>query len=105
MSQLQQGQSRRVMYIENKEGDIDGYSARIGWVTFSRSGRSIYYRDRELKRIKGGGVSGNYYCDATGEEYWVSGVKRRGSNAHWAEKVSLHIDEDAVAEYESIRSN
>lgn len=92
------------MYIENKEGDIDGYAARIGWVTFSKSGRSIYYRDRELKRLKGGGWAGNYYCEKTGQEYWVSGVKKRGSNVHWAESVSVHIDKDAVIEYEAIRA-
>ncbi len=105
VGQLQQGKARRVMYIENKDGEIDGYAARIGWVTFSKSGRSIYYRGRELKRIKGGGISGNYFCAATEDEYWVSGVKKRGSNAHWAESVAVHIDEDAATEYEEIRSS
>ena len=102
MSQLTQGKKQRIMYVENKEGDIDGHIARIGWVTFSKSGRSLFYRDRTLKRIKGGGVSGNYYCDETGEEYWVSGIKKRGSNAHWAEPVKIHIDPDALQEYEAI---
>ena len=101
MSQLQQGESRRVMYLENEASTIDGCRAWIGWVTFSRSGRSIYYRDKVLKRIKGGGISGNYYCEATGNEYWVSGIKKRGSNAHWAEPVDIHIDKDAREEYEA----
>ena len=92
------------MYVENKEGDIDGHSARIGWVTFSKSGRSIYYRDKVLKRIIGGGVSGNYYCEDTGQEYWVSGVKKSGSNAHWAEPTKIFIDADAKEECESIRN-
>jgi len=74
MSQLTQGQNQRLMYVENKEGDIDGHPARIGWVRFSKSGRSIYYRDKVLKRMKGGGVSGNYYCEDTGEEYWKKGT-------------------------------
>ncbi len=101
-NQLTQGKQSRVMYVENKEGDIDGYSARIGWVRFSKSGRSVYYRNLTLAAIKGGGVSGNYYCEETGEEYWVSGIKKRGSNTHWAESVKLHIDSDAAEEYESI---
>ena len=105
MSQLQQGKTKRVMYVENKEGDIDGHAARIGWVTFSKTGRTIYYRDLELKRLKGGGWAGNYYGEATGQEYWVSGVKKRGSNVHWAESVSVHVDEDAQSEYEAIRAN
>ncbi len=91
------------MYVENKDGDIDGVSARIGWVEFSQSGLSVYYRGRTLKRAKGGGVSGNHYDDETGEEYWVSGVKKRGSNAHWAESVDIAIDEDAKEEYERIK--
>ena len=92
------------MYVENKEGEIDGYNARIGWVEFSKTGRSIYYRNRTLKRIKGGGIRGNYYCESTGEEYWVSGIKKRGSNTHWAEPTDVHIDMDAVDEYERIKN-
>jgi hypothetical protein len=32
----------RVMYIERKDDGVNG-SARIGRVTFSKSGRSLYY--------------------------------------------------------------
>lgn len=104
MSQFTQGKQVRLMYLENKEEDIDGHSARIGWVRFSKSGRSVHYRDRTLTRIKGGGTSGNFFCQDTGEEYWISGIKIRGSNAHWAEPVRVHIDEDALDAYEELRS-
>jgi len=104
MSQLTQGKSKRLMYVESKSGEIDGWSARIGWVTFSRSGRSIYYRDLVLKRLKGGGISGNYYSESTGQEFWVSGVKKRSTNAHWAEPTKIYIDPDALAEYKEIVS-
>lgn len=104
MNQLTQGKTKRLMYVENKDGVIDGFHARIGWVTFSRSGRSVYYRGRTLKRAKGGGISGDFYCDETGEEYWVSGVKKKGSNAHWAEITTVFIDEDAREEYQIIKS-
>lgn len=67
-NQLTRGESKRVMYIENKNGDIDGVRARIGWVSFSKSGLSVYYRGRTLKRLKGGGVRGNYFDEATGED-------------------------------------
>ena len=92
------------MYLENKDGDIDGVSGRVGWVEFSKSGLSVYYRGRTLKRAKGGGVSGNYYDDETGEEYWVSGVKKHGSNAHWTEPVDIAIDEDAKEEYDRLKN-
>jgi hypothetical protein len=90
------------MYVENKSGDIDGVAARIGWVTFSKSGRSVYYRGRELARIKGG-VGGNHMDVATGDVYWVSGVKTRGSNTHWAEAIEFRVDEDARGAYEDLR--
>jgi len=101
-NQLTKGQNRRVMYVENKDGDIDGLSARIGWVEFSKSGRSVYYRDRTLKRAGGQGIRGNHYDEETREEYWISGVKKRGTNTHWAESVEVSIDEDAKEEYQRI---
>lgn len=104
MSQLSRHLPKRLMYLENKDGEIDGYSARIGWVRFSRTARTIYYRDRVLKRIKRGGVSGNFYCEETGDEFWVSGVKHRGSNTHWAEPVEVFIDPDAREAYQRHRT-
>lgn len=104
-NQLTRGEERRVMYIENKNGDIDGVPGRIGWVGFSRTGLSVYYRGRSLRRAKGSGVSGNFYDEATGQEYWVSGVKGRGSNAHPAESTRILVDDDAREEYERLRSS
>ena len=102
-NQLTKGENHRVMYIENKDGDINGVDARIGWVAFSKSGRSVYYRGKTLKRSKGGGISGNHFDEDTGEEYWISGIKKRGSNTHYAESASVLIDEDAIEEYKKIR--
>ena len=95
-TQLNRGLKRRLMYLENKDGKIDGAHARIGWVTFSKSGQTGYYR--------GSGIRGNFFDVATREEYWVSGVKKRGTNAHWAERISIEIDDDARDEYEALRS-
>jgi hypothetical protein len=94
------------MYIENKDGLLDGAQAWIGWIRFSKSGRSIYYKGRTLRAIGGKGISGNFIDDETGEEYWVSGVKVRGSNAHPAEtSVTPVIDADAREEYERIKND
>lgn len=92
------------MYIENKVGEIDGAAARIGWVEFSKSGFTVYYRGRTLRRAKGGGVVGNHFDSETGEEYWVSGIKKNGCNSHWAESVKVVVDEDAKDEYQRIRN-
>ena len=87
------------MYIENKNNG----EARVGWVTFSKTGQTVYYQDKKLKRLKGGGVAGNHYCEETNDEYWISGIKKIGSNAHWAEPVNIKIDADAQEEYRKIK--
>lgn len=102
-SQLNRGLRRRVMYVENKDGLIDGVSGRIGWVGFSKTGQTVYYRGRTLH--KGSGVRGNFIDADTREEYWISGVKKRGSNAHPAEQaVDVEVDADALDEYRAIRA-
>ncbi len=103
--QLTQGKKKRLMYIENKSGLIEGFQARIGWVTFSKTGNTVYYRGLVLNRLKGGGVSGNFADPDSGSEFWVSGVKRRGSNVHWASAIHAQIDEDAQQEYLQLRSH
>ena len=102
-NQLTRGENERIMYVENKDGDIDGFKARIGWVKFSKTGRSVYYRERTLKRSGGQGIRGNFYDEITGEEYWISGVKKEGTNAHWAEPTKVMIDIDAIDEYKLVR--
>ncbi|MCA9471692.1 MAG: hypothetical protein MRJ96_12240 [Nitrospirales bacterium] len=103
MSQLTRGQKRRLMYIELKSGFGDSGPARIGWERFSKSGQSVYYNSKRF--IKCAGVSGNFYDVETGEEYWISGVKKRGTNRHWAGKGPVEVDADAVEEYESYTTN
>jgi hypothetical protein len=102
-TQLTRGLRKRLMYVENKDGAIDGADARIGWVTFSKTGQTVYYRGRELQKAKGGGLRGNFFDVTTGEEYWVSGVKTRGSNVHSAERATVVIDADAQDAYSASR--
>jgi hypothetical protein len=104
ISQLTEGLQRRLMYVENKDGLIDGERARIGWVEFSKSGRTVRYRRRSLIAIGGRGVSGNFMDEETREEYWVSGVKERGSNAHPHSPVRVVVDDDAQVAYAQLRS-
>jgi len=78
----------RVMYIEQKtsgRASLDDHGpAKIGKVSFSKTGRTVYFQGKTFRRIKGGGVAGNYYCVEDGNEYWITGVKKDGSNRHWA---------------------
>ena len=38
----------------------------------------------------------------TGEEFWVSGVKKDGTDRHWAGSGAVEIDDDVRAEYERL---
>lgn len=103
-TQLNRGLPRRLMYIEAKSGLIAGAQARIGWVSFSRSGRSVRYRNHIFARIKGGGIAGNYYEVESGREFWITGVKSRGCNRHpSASGVAVVVDSDAEEGLGSIR--
>lgn len=88
----------RIMYIERKAGSLTG-SARIGRVTFSKSGRTLYYRGQTFQSLKGAGSKSNYYCVETGDDYWISGPKRRGGDRLYGSVLPVKIDEDVRVEY------
>jgi len=86
-------------YIELKSGYADNGPAWIARVKVSRSGRTVYFNGKALKRATGGGVSGNYIDIETYEEYWVSGVKKNGLDRHWAGSGPVAIEASIVGEY------
>lgn len=92
----------RVMYVELKTASNDRGPAWIGWVRFSKSGRTVYYRDLTLRRWTGGHPYANYADVHSGDDYWVSGVKKNGADRHWAGSGPVHIDDDARTEYERL---
>jgi hypothetical protein len=69
----------------------------------SRSGSTVYFDDRALKRLKGGGVSGNFFDLESGEEFWVSGVKKNGTDRHWAGSGKVLVERAALDEYLAVR--
>ncbi len=102
----------RIMYIENKGGELvpspwgDGMVAsseaalsgpgRIGRVVFSKTGRSLTYQGKSFGKATG--FKANYLCE-TGEWFWISGPKKRGGDALYATNIATEIDEDVRAEY------
>ena len=68
MSQLDRGASSRIMYIERRAGSLSG-RARIGRVTFSKSGRTVYYRGRTFRSLAGQGFKANFFDVETRDEY------------------------------------
>lgn len=88
----------RIMYIECKAGGLTG-AARIGRVTFSKTGRTLYYRGQKFQSLKGAGFKSNYYDMETGDDYWISGPKRNGGDTLYGGSTPIEIDEDVREEY------
>ena len=89
--------TERIMYVELKSHQSDSGPGWIGRVRFSKTGLTLYYRGLTLARQQG--VSGNHVDLATGDEYWVSGVKRDGTDRHWAGGGPVQVDPDVLDEY------
>jgi hypothetical protein len=88
----------RVMYIECKAAGLNG-PARIGRVTFSKTGKGIYYRGHFFHSLKGQGFKANFRNEQTGEEYWISGPRRDGQDRLYVSNIPVEIDEDVREEY------
>jgi hypothetical protein len=86
------------MYIECKAGNLTG-PARIGRVTYSKTGSTIYYGGKEFRSLKGNGFKANYYDVETGDEYWISGPRKDGKDALYSTNIAPEIDEDIRLEY------
>ena len=84
-------------YIELKSGHNDNGPAWIAHVRASKSGRTIYFGGRALKRANL--PSANHLDLVTGESYWVSGVKKHGLDRHRAGSGKVAIEAGAVADY------
>lgn len=91
---------KELMYIECKSGYNDDGPAWIGYVKTSRTYRTIYFNDHAFRRVTGYG--GNYEDIETGELYWISGVKKRESNRHWAGHGKIMVDVRAVDEVRTL---
>jgi hypothetical protein len=86
----------RIMYMECKSGGLSG-PARIGRVSFSQTWRTVYYRGRAFAAMGRGGFKANYLDVETGQEYWISGCKRRGGDRLYPGMIE--VDEDVREEY------
>ncbi len=52
-----------------------------------------------LKRCSGN--DSNHYDLVSGEDYWVSGVKKKRTNRHWTGGGPIYIEESLVEWYEA----
>ncbi len=88
----------RIMYIEAKSVGLTG-PARIGRVSYSKSGATLYYAGKAFRSLKGFGFKSNYFDVETGEHYWISGPRRDGKDALYATNIQPVIDDDVQDEY------
>lgn len=96
----------RIMYIESKseENDLIG-DARIGRVSFSKTGKSIHYGGRTFQTLNGRGFKANYYDVDNGGHYWISGCKKDGTDRLYGERLPVYIDDDVREEYWTVIRN
>ena len=88
----------RIMYIERKSGSLNG-PARIGRVTFSKTGRPIEYRGQQFQKSKSG-YKWNHFDVETGDHYWISGPRKDGQDRLYPQSSRpVEIDEDVWEEY------
>ena len=85
------------MYIEHKS-ELNG-SARIGRVTYSKTGRTVKYGGRSFQSLKGAASKANYFDVESGEHYWISGPRKDGADRLYASSMPVHIDDDVREEY------
>lgn len=91
--------AKEIRYIELKSGFSSDGPAWIAEVEFSKSGQTVYFNDMALKKLKIPGANSNHYDIETGEEYWISGVKRNGQDRHWAGGGKILLDEEIIPDY------
>ncbi len=88
-----------IKYIELKTGFSDNGPAWIAEVELSKSGQTVYFNDSALKKLKTPGIGTNHFDIETGDEYWISGIKKNGLDRHWAGSGRVMVDEDIVQKY------
>lgn len=87
-----------IVYVEIETGANHDGLAQIGKCFFSKTGQTIYFNGSVYQ--KGGrGSAGNHYDIETGNGYWISGVKKNGTDRHRFGKGLIEIDESVIEEY------
>ena len=88
---------KKLTYIEECSGYNHDGPAWISNIEFSRTGSTAYFNGMSLK--KSAGIVGNFFDIETGDEYWISGVKKNNQDRHWAGNGTVYIDLEAKTDY------
>jgi len=88
-----------IKYLELKSGFSDNGPAWIGIVSFSKSGKTIYFDGKAFQSLNGNGISGNYFDIENGDEYWISGVKKDMSDRHKFGGGKIFVEKRILNDY------
>lgn len=89
----------RIMYIEDKSGGLAN-AGRIGLVSYSKTGATLYYGGRAFQSLKGSGLKANYFEVETGGAFWISGPRRDGADGlHGRVTGPTDVDADVAEAY------
>lgn len=89
----------KIKYIELKSGFSDNGNAWIGLVSFSKSGKTVYFDGKAFQSLNGMGISGNYYDIESGDEYWISGVKKDMTDRHQFGGGKILVEKRILSDY------
>jgi hypothetical protein len=88
-----------IKYLELKSGFSDNGPAWIGLVSFSKSGKTIYFDGKAFQSLNGMGIYANYFDLESGDEYWISGVKKDMSDRHKFGGGKIFVEKRILNDY------
>ena len=88
-----------IKYLELKSGFSDNGNAWIGLVSFSKSGKTIYFDGKAFQSLNGMGISGNYFDLESDNEYWISGIKKDMSDRHQFGGGKILVEKRILRDY------
>ena len=88
----------RLKYIEYLGTNLE-FEPRIGRVTFSKKGLTIYYQGKSFQAAKEGTQKGNFIELVSGEPFWIANPKRGGSDRLDGSGEPVLLDDNVRAEY------
>ena len=91
-----------IKYIELKSNFNHNGPAWIGLISYSKSGKTLYFDGKAFQRIGSDRMRGNYYDIESGEEYWISGVKKNQNDRHTFGGGKVYVEKRILGEYLTI---
>ena len=86
-------------YIELVNGFSHDGPAWIGLASFSKSGKTVYFDGKAFQRVGSDRTGGNFYDIESGNEYWISGVKKDMTDRHKFGGGKIFVEKRILNDY------